>query len=346
MTPNDVTPDGWTPGQLTDERLTDYALGLLGPDEVAELEALLKRSEAARADLKSLNASLVTLTEALPPLEPPVRAWDALQARLESSPAATPAVTSTAPPVRQRPPSRPYLGWALAACLALVAAGELVWVQRLQQQLNLASQQQVRETTLVADFLSAPQVKKISLYGRQREGLGSVLARPSGGALFVLGKAPPPGQSYQAWGHVGNDWEPGSDEQLTSLEVSNSPVFEVATQKFTALYLSLEPVGGSPQPTYPISRVSLSGPAATTPLQITSPTDGAVLDRASVIVTGAVAADITDLSYTLNGAEKQTTTAGNRFSFTASLEPGTNTLVVRAAGPQGVTTETLTLTRR
>ena len=259
MTPNDVTPNGWTPGQLTDERLTDYALGLLGPDEVAELEALLKRSEAARADLKSLNASLVTLTEALPPLEPPMRAWDALQARLESSPAATPAVTSTAPPVRQRPPSRPYLGWALAACLALVAAGELVWVQRLQQQLNLASQQQVRETTLVADFLSAPQVKKISLYGRQREGLGSVLARPSGGALFVLGKAPPPGQSYQAWGHVGNDWEPGSDEQLTSLEVSNSPVFEVATQKFTALYLSLEPVGGSPQPTYPISRVSLSG---------------------------------------------------------------------------------------
>ena len=341
MTPNE-SPGELPPDELTD-RLTDYALGLLEPAEAAEIEILLERSEAARADLSSLNASLVTLTEALPPLEPPVRAWDALQARLESLPEITPVV---APPVLQRPPSRPYLAWAVAACLALVAAGELVWVQRLQQQLQTASQQQARETTLVADFLGAPQVKKILLYGRQREGLGSVLAHPGGDALFVLGKAPPAGQSYQAWGHSSNDWEPGSGEQLTSLEVSNSPVFAVATQRFTALYLSLEPLGGSPQPTYPLSRVSLRDPAATTPLQLTSPADGAVLDRASVIVTGIVAANITDLSYTLNGEKKQTTTAGSRFSFTVSLKPGTNTLTVRAAGPAGVTTKTLTLTRR
>ena len=358
MTPNERPPDEQSldelsPGELTD-RLSDYALGLLEPTEAAEIETLLRRSEAARADLRSLNASLVTLTEALPPLEPPVRAWDALQARLESlptvisaaTPAVTPTATSAAPPTLQRPPSRPYLAWAVAACLALVAAGELVWVQRLQQQLQTASQQQARETTLVADFLGAPQIKKISLYGRQREGLGSVLARPGGDALFVLGKAPPPGQSYQAWGHSSNDWEPGSGEQLTSLEVSNSPVFAVVTQKFTALYLSLEPLGGSPQPTYPLSRVSLRDPAATTPLQVTSPADGAVVDRASVIVTGVVAADITDLSYTLNGEKKQTTTAGSRFSFTVSLKPGANTLSVQAAGPQGVTTKTLTLTRR
>ena len=338
MTPNDLPP-----GHLTDARLVDYALGLLEPAEAAEIEALLKRSEAARADLKSLNTPLVTLTEALPSLAPPARAWDALQARLEPSPEVTPAAP---PPTLQQPSSRPYLAWTLAACLALVAAGELVWVQRLQQQLQGAAQQQVREITLVAGFLGAPQVKKIALYGRQREGLGSVLARPGGDALFVLGKAPPPGQSYQAWGHVGNDWEPGSGEQLTSLEVSSNPVFEVRAQQFTALYLSLEPTGGSPQPTYPISRVSLSDPAASTPLQLTSPADGAVLGRASVIVTGIVAADITNLSYTLNGAEKQTTTAGNRFSFTANLKPGTNTLSVRATGPQGATTETLTLTRR
>ena len=346
MTPDELPPDKQSldkqsPGELTD-RLSDYALGLMEPAEAAEVETLLARSEAARADLQSLNASLVTLTEALPPLEPPARVWDALQVRLGFLPATTPAAT----PTLQRPPDRVYLAWAVAACLALVAAGELVWVQRLQQQLQTASQQQARETTLVADFLGAPQVKKISLYGRRREGLGSVLARPGGDALFVLAKAPPPGQSYQAWGHSSNDWEPGSGEQLTSLEVSNSPVFEVSTQKFTALYLSLEPLGGSFQPTYPLSRVSLSDPAATTPLQITSPADDAVVDRASVIVTGVVAANITDLSYTLNGEKKQTTTAGSRFSFTVSLKPGTNTLMVRAAGPAGVTTATLKLTRR
>ena len=61
--PDELSPDELPPGELTD-RLSDYALGLLEPTEAAEIETLLARSEAARADLRSLNASLVTLTEA------------------------------------------------------------------------------------------------------------------------------------------------------------------------------------------------------------------------------------------------------------------------------------------
>ena len=326
----EMTPDG---------RLAEYVLGTLEPLETAEVEELLAESAEARAELRSLSASLVRLTEGLAPVEPPAHVWEGLQARLEAAP-------DTLPETERPPPLRPrrnvYLGWALAACLALVAVGELVWVQVVQT----AQRQTEREAALVADFLSAPETQKISLYGRQREALGSVLTRPDGDALFVLGERPPAGQSYQAWGHTNDDWEPGSSDRLTSLKVSNGSVFEVETQNFAALYLSLEPPGGSPQPTYPISRVSLGEPVATSPLRITSPADGAVLEQPSVIVTGVVAPDITELSYSFNSEQRQTTTAaGSRFSFTLSLEPGVNTLSIRAAGPQGATTETLTLTR-
>ncbi len=321
-----------------DTRLADYVLGTLEPTETAEVEELLARSEEARAELRSLSASFVRLTEGLPPVQPPAHVWEGLQARLEASSETVPETVIPLPPHSRR---STYLGWALAACLAFVAVGELVWVQVVQT----ASRQVEREAALVADFLSAPETQRISLYGRQREALGSVLARPDGNALFVLGQRPPAGQSYQAWGHTNDDWEPGSSAQLTSLTVSDTSVFEIETQNFAALYLSLEPPGGSPQPTYPISRVSLSEPVATSPLRITSPTDGAELARESVIVTGVVAPDTTELSYSLNGRERQTTIAGSRFSFTVSLESGVNTLMVRATGPAGATTQTLTLTR-
>ncbi len=326
-------------GEAPDVRLTDYALGMLGSAETAEVEALLAESEGARAELRSLRTSLVRLTEALPPVEPPAHVWKGLQGRLEASPDLSETET---PPVFQPLHRRAYLGWALAACLAFVAVGELVWVQTVQT----ASRQTEREAALVANFLSAPETQKISLYGRQREALGSVLTRPDGDALFVLGQKAPAGQTYQAWGHTNDDWEPGSSDQLTSLTVSDQSVFEIETQNFAALYLSLEPPGGSPQPTYPISRVSFTEPVATSPLRITSPADGAELGRASVIITGVVAPDVAELSYSLNSEPSQTTTAaGSRFSFTLSLEPGVNTLSVQAVGPQGATTETLTLTR-
>lgn len=320
------------------ELLPEYVLGTLEPAEVAAVEVLLARSAEARAELRHLRASLVTLTEALPPEQPPARVWEALQVRLEPPPTVVPV-----PPVVQLPKQSPssYLGWALAACLALVAVGQVAWLGSSRSELREAR----RNALLVADFLGAPEAARITLRGRERQGLGSLLTRPDGGALFVLGQPPADGRSYQAWGHTNDDWEPGSREQLTSLGVSRDPVFEVETQSYAALYLSLEPAGGSLQPTYPLSRVSLLEPVATSPLSVTSPTDGSIIDQTSVIVTGVVDTNVTELSYVLNGEARQTTTVGSRFTFTATLRRGENTLVVRAKSPEGVAATTLTLTR-
>lgn len=320
------------------ERLPEYALGTLKPAETAEVEALLAKSEDARAELSRFRETLVALTDGLPPVKPPADVWHKIQSELEPVATPTPAVL----PAPRGAPRSAWLGWALAACLTVVAVGELVWVTTSQA----AYREARREAVLVAEFLSSPEVQRIVLQGRQRQGIGSVLTRPDGEALFVLGEPPPEGQSYQAWGHRSDDWQLGSGEQLTSLEVSGDPIFAVDTGTFGALYLSLEPEGGSPQPTYPLSRVSLREPIATSQLTITSPADGSVIEEERVIVTGVVDTNVTHLSYVLNGETRQTTTVGTRFAFTATLRTGENTLIVRAEGPADTATEALTLIRR
>lgn len=344
----------------TYELLAEYALGTLEPAEHAQVEALLERSETARAELRGLRAAFVGLTETLPPVTPSEHVWDGLQARLEAQSVFTARVSTTpvsnstptleAPDQTALPPVvtlprrslQTYFGWVLAACLTVVAVGEGLWLGASRGQYREAE----REAVLVADFLAAPDVERISLYGRSREGIGSVLSRADGEALFVLSDAPASGKSYQAWGHTSDNWTPGSDDLLTSLGVSDDAIFKVRAENFAALYLSLEPPGGSPQPTYPLSRVSLTEPVATAPLTLIAPASGTVTLQERVIVTGTVDGTVNRLSYVLNGETRETPLSGSRFSFTATLERGANTLTVQAHGPGGVSEETLELTRR
>ena len=334
--------------------LTGYVLGTLESTEEAAVEAYLARSERARAEVRELRASLVVLTEALPPAQPRAEVWRNVQAQLARSQAETdpaePVVSApNVPPAVSVLPPRPGAGranrlaWSLAACFCLVAAGSLFWGVRSTG----AYRQAAGEARLVAAFLAEPQVQKLTLRGPDNGGIGGVLLEPRGRALFVLDGAPVPGRAYQAWGHTGSSWEPGSSEQLVSLAVSQDKVFAVPTGKFAALYLSLEPRRGSPQPTRPLSRVSLTSRASTAPLQISNPTDGAILSADSVVVRGSVADGVNAVGYTLNGGEPvETGVAAGRFTFTvAGLREGDNTLEVRAVGAQQqANTATVTMT--
>jgi anti-sigma factor RsiW len=49
-----------------EELLPDYALGVLSPEEAAEIEAHLEACAACREELGQLNTSLVQVVEALP----------------------------------------------------------------------------------------------------------------------------------------------------------------------------------------------------------------------------------------------------------------------------------------
>lgn len=329
--------------------LAEYVLGTLTPAAHADVDAYLASSAAARAEVRALQESLVILTEALPPAAPNAEVWNRIQAglatenvRVDSDPAfdVSPPLTVFRPP--GVPPSIKRLSWPVAACLGLIAVGSFFWGVRNQS----AYRDVAGEAQLVSAFLAEPQVQKVTLLGPDNQGLGGVLLEPEGRALFVLDRAPGRGQAYQAWGHTSNDWEPGSSEQLVSLEVSRDNVFAVATQEFAALYLSLEPARGSPQPTQPLSRVSLNEAVPTTALEIISPADGAVLSAGSVIVSGSVETGTTALSYTVNGGQPtRTSVAGNRFAFTVTgLQEGLNTVAVSASFGERIVTETAVVT--
>jgi RNA polymerase sigma-70 factor (ECF subfamily) len=110
-------------------------------------------------------------------------------------------------------------------------------------------QQLVQEQRTVANWLARADVEARPVQNRERQRVGSVLLLPDGRALFVLREPPARGSAYQAWGHTEND--------LASLTVSERPVFEVQWAGYDSLYLSLEPPGGSVEPTVPLGRTNL-----------------------------------------------------------------------------------------
>jgi hypothetical protein len=303
-----------TPPDPRHERLAEYVLGTLEPEAVAEVEAYLAASSAARAEVRALRRSLVTLTEAIPQRQPPPEVWRRLEATLPPH-----------PPPNNRPP---WLAWGVAALFALLSGAQLTWTLHTRS----VQQQLAANERLITDFLARPEVGRVALQGPRGEALGSALVQPAGEVLFVLASRPEPGRVYQAWGHVRDDWEPDSGEQLTPLGSSRDNVFRVTSAGFASLYLSLEPPGGSAQPTEALARVPLTSPPPAAPLELLSPEDGASVSEDRVIVQGRVGTPLTALSYRLNGGEAVTTpVAGLAFTFTVSgLRPGENTLELSA----------------
>ena len=363
MTPADFTHH---PAEHPKELLPDYVLGLLTPEQTAAVEAHLSGCEACQEEAWRLGGPLVLMTEALPQRETPPLVWEAIEARLrderkelrgvqiqEAEPTAEAGEEAFPGYVPQLGGSSHRYGWLAAACLSLLLVLSGVWgVQNYS-----ALQRAQTETRLVSTFLARPQVDRVVLEnvltneagGANGPGqsLGSVLLAPEGEALFVLEEPAPGGRVYQAWGHTSSDWDPERGEALTSLEVSRGAVFEAPAGGFASLYLSLEPAGGSPQPTNPLSKVSLLNPRPEETVSITSPAESAVLTAGSTIVVGEVAGNVTSLSYRVNGGEAvQTTTANNRFSFTVSgLGGGQNTVEVTATTADGETaTASVTVT--
>jgi anti-sigma-K factor RskA len=317
--------------------LNDYVMGTLTPSEILEVEAYLVSSAEARAEEQTLRESLVAMTDALHEIPAPKGAWAKIQAGLEQDRAIQNGVTEITSKIVQDEPRRSKwwtserAAWLAAACFALIGFGGGWWGFN-----SYGAYQQTRiDKELVIAYLANTNAQRINLIGENFSDLGSVLVSGER-ALFVLANAPERGQAYQAWGHTNAEWEPGSTEQLTSLQVSNDNIFEIGTGQFAALYLSLEPSGGSPQPTQPLARVSLRNPIARVPLEITQPIDGETVHSRSLIVTGIVDNTIMTLSYRLNSDERvETTFANNRFTFTVQLSEGQNTLVIEARRNSG-----------
>jgi anti-sigma-K factor RskA len=232
--------------------LPAYALGVLSPAERARVEAHLARDPASRQEL----AGFATVVAHLPLLaeerDPPAR----LRQRLIA--AATELVTPPAPAGShgvlhwQRRPRPAVLA---ASVLLLVSLGLAGWNVALQGQ--LADQQRLagQLRTQIAALQAQPRV---TIYT-----IGGTPAAPNArGEVVYLGEqhtafltvqnlpAPPAGRAYQVW-YI-------QDGRPIDAGLLAAPGDQVATRlqadlgQYQALAVSLEPSGGSPQPTGPI----------------------------------------------------------------------------------------------
>ncbi|MDR3505416.1 MAG: anti-sigma factor [Acidocella sp.] len=71
-----------TPEDDLDALAGEYVLGLLGPEEVARVEALRRRDGAFDAAVNAWQMRLLPLTEEVSPVSPPARVWAGIAAEI------------------------------------------------------------------------------------------------------------------------------------------------------------------------------------------------------------------------------------------------------------------------
>ncbi len=224
------------------ELLPDYVLGLLSPAEKQAVENYLESSSTARSELEALQKTFIKLSESTPPATPQTSFQD-LQRRLEN------AKPSHHQPVKAEKSFwykelRDWHNYALAASLALAAIG-FSWGYNARQE----AQRIEGENTTLNEWLAYGDLRMTKLNNENSEQIGTVLISPRDYALFVLDTPPPAGKSYQAWGRV--------NDTVTSLAISEERLIPIKTDGFERVGVSLEPLGGSPQPTEPLGGIAL-----------------------------------------------------------------------------------------
>ncbi len=230
--------------------LLDYVMGSLTLEQESEVAAYLNRNPAEAAWVRDMFETLAAVALAQDPAEVAAGAEDALLARIRARPESSDAAPEPAPVVtlpREAAPRRsrggPWLALALAAALAVVA-----WVglrpaleryqvaQRLDQ---LCSEAGVRCETLATD---------------SNQPLGTLALKADNTLYVVFDRDPPAGQVYQAWEIVG-----GTPQSLGVWD-GRALAIEQAVSTDSTFGVSVEPPGGSPQPTStPIVVLPLAG---------------------------------------------------------------------------------------
>jgi anti-sigma-K factor RskA len=228
------------------ENIPAYALGALDVGEVAALEAHLETCQSCRDELASYDGLADGLLLAAGPVAPPKQLRRRLQDQLPSRQKRAPRARAWVP-----------LGWALGAAFVLLLALNLYSINQLralqsrQAQLN----GQLTNARAALAMLAYPGTQNLSIQGENVAGR-LLVDNEQNAAVLVLWNPPPIAQdkTYQMWLISPNGdrtsaglFKPETGLQLTTLSV---PAGRALTD-FSGLGVTVEPAGGSPQPTGP-----------------------------------------------------------------------------------------------
>ena len=250
------------PEDHIEELFALYALGGLTEAERAQVEAFVASHPEARFQLDELIAAASALPYAATPVQPSAAAKMALMDRVNAD-----ARTRFAPS-RSRPSLAAWV-WAAVAVASLFIALTLgIWglsqrrvIASLRQDIavlrtEVASlQQEVTAQQLALVQLTSPQAQAYSISGteHQPDAHGRLIANAeTGSAVLVVGglEALSPGEIYEFW--FIND-QGAAPAGLFEVDAQGQAILQVTESFVPGLYgaigVSVEPAGGSQQPT-------------------------------------------------------------------------------------------------
>jgi anti-sigma-K factor RskA len=255
-----------------------YALGALSQHEARAFEFHMDEGcEVCAGELLRFERVLAGLGMGAPQVEPTAYIRDRLAARLEQE-------RSVSPPPRRKPveqksvsaPARPYLPWLIAASVALIALVPFIEYRRYQE---VERQQQIIASARNEAAQLRAQLDQQKGRLQELEQIRDALGTPESRVIFLSGQEPtPPTSATIVWDTKANRWlvtanlpqpPPGKVYQLwfvtASAKVSAGLIQPDSTGrgfavvpvpseigKIAAAAITLEPAGGSPQPTLPI----------------------------------------------------------------------------------------------
>ncbi|MER7108358.1 anti-sigma factor [Streptomyces sp. NPDC000229] len=224
-----------------------YALNALPDDERAEFERHLEDCSACAQEVRELSATAARLGSAAASAPPP-----AMKARVLSEITTVRQLPPRTPPGATAPPAGSGRAWrlprmVLAACVAAAAAfgGVALWQHQEARQAQQQAQRAEEQAADMARVLAAPDARTVT--GTKGGAKATVIvSRAENSAVFLSSGLPelPSGKTYQLWFDDGGTMRPAG---LTRAD--GGLVMEGDVDGARGMGITVEPAGGSPQPT-------------------------------------------------------------------------------------------------
>jgi anti-sigma-K factor RskA len=246
-----------------EELLPFYALDALTDEERELVDSYLAGNSEARMEAEEMMKTVSSLPNDLPPVEPSNRTKQALMARIAADERARASKLSKASRPRVTRWENIFQAFSMGVAVVAIAWAVILNVQlsKLQDQVSSLNDALVSQANSLeqinAKIPQAPAsgVMTVSLSGTtsRPDAHGQLIADPnsSSGILVIAGLASlEPGKTYQVW--LINASVPVSAGLLT-VDANGQGVFiltaDSAIGSFNSLGISIEPEGGSEQPT-------------------------------------------------------------------------------------------------
>lgn len=249
-----------------EELLPFYALDALTQEERELVEQYLAEHPEARQQVEEMSKAASALPYGVAPVEPSQQARQSLMARVHADAAArAPSSVQTAGEMPRRVSLFENLFRTLSFAAAAIA---IVWVialnvqvARLQNEVSSLNERLVAQSESIDEIIAnLPQTDQadvitVSLKGTQvqPQAQGQLIVDPdSQSAVLVIAGLPPlePGRTYQVWLI---DGPAPVSAGLLAVDENGQGVFIVNSEEsigsFNSLGISIEPEGGSIQPT-------------------------------------------------------------------------------------------------